>query len=332
MRIRVVFRKYADVSLVAGFVIGIVGLSEPSVTWAQSDPVPRRSYAQPTTSSGTSPSYRVPASGRSNAVPRRTFTGRTTNNSSIRYRLSPESRYSLGNESRRTYHRLIGPVPALEYSDRPFQLGRVTNDRLNRNIVIPPQVLQAQVVVREAEKIPHTLLGVQRLPSLSDAEIAFRIPEMQTQQSSGGVDGWLMLNAGQDSQALRYFAEQTLKNSRQGDSRIGYGLLLAFKGDLDRATFAFRRACDVDIDALAAFRSENKPDRLQESMQKRIRKLISDYGQHGQTHPNSGAGFSKALLYVLLNENESAAVELEKSGKSGDSKSSTTALQEFISR
>ena len=266
--------------------------------------VPRRSYAQP--SSG--PSYRAPASGRlGNSVPRRTNVRSMRGTRSFQYRVTPDASNPLGVDSRRTYHRLIGPVNALEYSNLPGNLGRVTFDRLNRNVVLPPQlsVAQDQLIV------PHTLLNVEPLVVPTHRSIG------QPAVAVAELTGWQMLNNGQDRAALRSFAETSLRESGNGESRLGYALLIAFKGDASRAVFSLRRACDVDATAVTRLPVEPK-------LRARLEKLLSDL------EPKTSARnkpFLRAVLLQLTGQSQAAQDAIAQARQAGDNKSSTQKLR-----
>lgn len=62
--------------------------------------------------------------------------------------------------------------------------------------------------------------------------------------------GWNALARGRALEALRYFGRQAQANPRQGESKVGYALAAASAGDLERGSWAMRRALRYDPDAL----------------------------------------------------------------------------------
>jgi len=62
--------------------------------------------------------------------------------------------------------------------------------------------------------------------------------------------GWAALARGDDRAALQHFSQMAMANPRQGIPKVGYALAAAGAGDLDRGSWAMRRALRYDAESL----------------------------------------------------------------------------------
>ena len=110
--------------------------------------------------------------------------------------------------------------------------------------------------------------------------------------------GWELLANNQAGEALGFFAGQAGRYQTDGVPKVGFALSTAMQGDLDRATWAMRRAFRIDPNSLHYINIEPQ-------LRVSINNLIAEYNarlNYSEGYGQSDSDFMIAALNYLLHD------------------------------
>ena len=123
--------------------------------------------------------------------------------------------------------------------------------------------------------------------------------EMSTIPMTNSV-GWELLAKGDNVEAARTFIDEIGKDEMAGAPKLGYALAMAAGGDLEKGTWAIRRAFDVDPEGTSDVVISGKLRSVVESV---TEKYVADAETNGIGKDNS---YSLATLFMLQGDIEAA--------------------------
>lgn len=136
--------------------------------------------------------------------------------------------------------------------------------------------------------------------------------------------GWVLLVNGQYGQAQDIFSRDARFRPSDGVAKIGLSLSAAAGGDLERGTWAMRRAARIDPESLVYVTME-KPLRL------KVDRLVKRYRQQLERSPRDyDTAFMVASLSYLLGEDSAAQRAIEDAIRYGDNSPSAQNLALLI--
>ncbi|MEE9494053.1 MAG: hypothetical protein V3W04_11815 [Gammaproteobacteria bacterium] len=136
--------------------------------------------------------------------------------------------------------------------------------------------------------------------------------------------GWRLLAKNKPRKALNIFSKQAQRNQKDGAFKVGYALSMAMLGNLNKATWAMRRAFRVDPESLHYIDFKH-------SLKSRMHRLIKKYEQRLDTAGyQSDAAFMIAALHYLLHDNDRAYRAIKRATDAHDNALSTKNLYRLI--
>lgn len=153
-------------------------------------------------------------------------------------------------------------------------------------------------------------------------------PSAQAYQGDGPMGttgpGWVLLANGQYGQAQDIFSRDAHFRPSDGVAKIGLSLSVAAGGDLERGTWAMRRAARIDPESLVYVALE-RPLRLQ------VDKLVKRYRQKLERAPRDpDTAFMVASLSYLLGKDSAAQHAIDDAIRYGDDSPSAENLELLI--
>jgi len=110
--------------------------------------------------------------------------------------------------------------------------------------------------------------------------------------------GWYLLARDKPYDAYKVFADQAENAPNEGAPKVGYALAAGLQGDLNKGTWAMRRAFRIDPDSLHYVE-------LEPSVQSKVKTLINDYDHRDNA-------FMVAALQYLLHNDEAAREAIDR--------------------
>ena len=107
-------------------------------------------------------------------------------------------------------------------------------------------------------------------------------------------EGWRLLAQNRASEALAFFAGQAERDQKDGTPKVGFALSTVMRGDLDRATWAMRRAFRIAPNTLYYVK-------IEQLLQVSVIKLIGEYNtqlEYAGEVGNTDAAFIIAALII----------------------------------
>lgn len=149
--------------------------------------------------------------------------------------------------------------------------------------------------------------------------------EMSTIPMTNSV-GWELLAKGDNVEAARTFIDEIGKDEMAGAPKLGYALAMAAGGDLEKGTWAIRRAFDVDPEGTSDVVISGKLRSVVESV---TEKYVADAETNGIGKDNS---YSLATLFMLQGDIEAAELVAKNSPVDQDSYVVTMIVNEMKSQ
>ncbi len=133
--------------------------------------------------------------------------------------------------------------------------------------------------------------------------------------------GWEELANGSYSAARSIFAADVQRHPERGTPKVGYALAAAAGGDLERGSWAMRRAFRIDPSSI---KYAEVDDRLRSQIGLLLDRFLARRGE------NRDAAFMVAALYYLLGDADSARGAMDWAVQHGDSSLSLQNLGKLI--
>lgn len=199
------------------------------------------------------------------------------------------------------------------FDDHRYTTERHRGDRLSGT----SRYSRAKLVLGEPEAIPSWRLREAHSRTL-DIEQQMREQEPTT--------GWTLLRDGLPSQAILEFGDIAIDQPGLSTPRAGYALARAALGDLARGVRAMRAAVRTNVETLHCAPMD---DRIRE----RIEALLPLYEvEDDPTLQDADSHFMRAALHYLVDDLQSAEIDVELAIMDGDESQSTTSLQRILRR
>jgi len=137
---------------------------------------------------------------------------------------------------------------------------------------------------------------------------------------------WELLAAGDNSAAVTTFIEEITKDPTAGAPKLGYALAMAAGGDLEKGTWALRRAFEIDPEGASDVMLSGKHRSVVEGV---TEKYVSDAEAKGINKDNS---YSLATLFMLQGDIEAAEMIVKNSPVDPDSYVASMIVDEMKSQ
>ncbi len=135
--------------------------------------------------------------------------------------------------------------------------------------------------------------------------------------------GWSLLRSGRTVDALREFANEAHRHPSHGLPKIGYALATSASGDLERGSFAMRRAMRIDPNAAHYLV-------LDEELRGRLDQLVKEYNARGRLAADPDTAFMLVSLHYLRGDIDAAHTALERLVETGDRSASAAGLRRLV--